>query len=45
MQDIGGLRVIVATIADVYRLYDLIVSSKRFKHQLELPPHDYIRQP
>lgn len=45
MQDIGGLRVIVPEIDNVYRLYRLIVSSKRLKHQLELPPHDYIREP
>ena len=45
MQDIGGLRVIVPEIDNVYRLYRLIVSSKRFKYQLELPPHDYIREP
>ena len=45
MQDIGGLRVIVDNINDVYRLHKLIDTSKRFKHQLELPPHDYIKTP
>lgn len=45
MQDIGGVRVIVDNINDVYRLHKLIETSKRFKHQLELPPHDYIESP
>lgn len=45
MQDIGGLRVIVDNISDVYRLHKLIETSKRFKHQLELPPRDYIKNP
>lgn len=45
MQDIGGVRVIVDNINDVYRLHKTIVTSKRFKHQLELPPHDYIQSP
>lgn len=45
MQDIGGLRVIVEHIEDVYRLHGLITSSKRFTHQLELPPNDYIASP
>lgn len=45
MQDIGGLRVIVGSIDDVYKLYSLMSHSARFKHQLELPPHDYIKKP
>ena len=45
MQDIGGLRLIVDNINDVYRLHKLIETSKRFKHQLEMPPHDYIKTP
>lgn len=45
MQDIGGVRVIVDNINDVYKLHKLIKTSKRFKHQLELPPHDYIKAP
>lgn len=45
MQDIGGVRVIVDNINDVYRLHKTLVTSKRFKHQLELPPHDYIQSP
>lgn len=45
MQDIGGLRVIVSSIDDVYRLHELMSKSTRFKHQLELPPHDYIKSP
>ena len=45
MQDIGGLRVIVDSVEDVYRLHELMGSSKRFKHQLEIPPFDYIKAP
>jgi len=45
MQDIGGLRVIVWSIEDVYRLHSLMTSSERFIHQLKLPPNDYIAQP
>lgn len=45
MQDIGGLRVIVNTIDDVYRLHKLICTSPRFKHQLDLPASDYIDVP
>ena len=45
MQDIGGLRVIVDNIADIYRLHQLMLNSTRFKHQLDLPPHDYIKSP
>lgn len=45
MQDIGGLRVIVDSINDVYKLHDLMSGSPRFKHQLELPPCDYIKSP
>lgn len=45
MQDIGGLRIILPKVEDVYRLYDEIIKSKTFKHQLELPPKDYIKEP
>lgn len=45
MQDIGGLRVILEKISDVYSLYKSILESKRFEHQPELPPKDYIKVP
>ncbi|MDR2870351.1 MAG: RelA/SpoT domain-containing protein [Deferribacteraceae bacterium] len=45
MQDIGGLRVVVDKISDVYRLYESILSSRRFAHRPELPPKDYIKSP
>lgn len=45
MQDIGGLRIVLPKIEDVYRLYDEVRKSKTFKHQLELPPKDYIERP
>ncbi|ANU65340.1 RelA/SpoT domain-containing protein [Turicimonas muris] len=44
MQDIGGIRVIVNTIQDVNKLYNELNSSN-FKHQLVLPPNDYIKSP
>ena len=45
MQDIGGLRVIVSSIKDVYKLHELMLNSTRFKHQFEMPPYDYIKSP
>lgn len=46
MQDIGGLRVILPTIQDVYRLHtDLIHVNKRFSHEPKLPCDDYIQVP
>lgn len=45
MQDIGGLRIILPKVDDVYRLYDEIIKSKALSHQLELPPKDYIKEP
>lgn len=44
MQDIGGLRVIVSSIQDVDKLYE-VLNSKHFKHSLVLPPNDYIQKP
>ncbi len=46
MQDIGGARVIVDSVEDVYALYDCLVASKdKYGHELELPPKDYIARP
>lgn len=45
MQDIGGLRVVLERISDVYNLHKSILESKRFGHQPELPPKDYIEEP
>lgn len=45
MQDIGGVRVILENIEDVYKLHESIVQSRSFRHQVELPPKDYIRDP
>ncbi|HCN33322.1 RelA/SpoT domain-containing protein [Acinetobacter johnsonii] len=46
MQDIGGLRVILPSIQDVYRLHnDLIHINKRFSHEPKLPCDDYIQKP
>lgn len=43
MQDIGGLRVIVPTIGDVYRLHSLLLTP-RMKTRI-LTCHDYIKNP
>lgn len=46
MQDIGGIRIVLSSIEDVYQLHDNIVNSKsRFEHEPLLPPYDYIKQP
>lgn len=45
MQDIGGLRIIVDDIQDVYKLYDSIVNNRKHKHEPLLPPDDYIKTP
>ena len=42
MQDIGGLRVVLASIDDVYRLHRAIIKSN---HTPLLPPYDYITRP
>lgn len=44
MQDIGGLRVIVSNISDVYKFWDSLQSS-RMKHEAIVPPNDYIATP
>ena len=43
MQDIGGLRIVLASVDDVYRLHDDILNS-RFEHKIKLPD-DYIKNP
>lgn len=45
MQDIGGLRVILSSIQDVLVLHRTIANSQTFRHQLVLPPKDYIQSP
>lgn len=45
MQDVGGLRVVLEKIGDVYRLHKSILNSRRIEHQPELPPKDYINSP
>lgn len=46
MQDIGGIRIVLANVAEVYRLHTNILSSKRpFEHEPLLPPKDYIKEP
>lgn len=44
MQDIGGIRVILDKVEDVYNLHDSILKS-RFEHKAILPPKDYIQEP
>lgn len=46
MQDIGGVRIVLSSIKDVYALHDnLLQSNKRFEHEALLPPNDYIQIP
>lgn len=46
MQDIGGMRIILPTIKDVYLLHtDLLKSSNKFAHIPKMPPNDYIQTP
>lgn len=46
MQDIGGIRIVLPTVSDVYRLHHDIVKTKgRFEHEALLPPYDYIQLP
>ncbi len=45
MQDICGFRIILKNLEDVYKLYEKFEKSKRFKHELVLPPKDYIENP
>ncbi|STZ13961.1 GTP pyrophosphokinase ywaC [Moraxella caviae] len=44
MQDIGGLRVIVDSIDDVYRFHQSLINGKH-QHEPLLPPNDYIKTP
>jgi putative GTP pyrophosphokinase len=44
MQDIGGLRAVVANVKQVYALRDSYVLKSRFDHIL-VAEHDYIKQP
>ena len=43
MQDIGGLRIILKYIEQVYKLHQDIIHSS--EHEAELPPKDYIAMP
>ncbi len=43
MQDIGGIRVVLDKLPDVYRFHESLLLSK--KHQAVLPPDDYIQTP
>lgn len=46
MQDIGGVRIVLSSIKDVESLYDnLLQSDRRFGHEPQLPPKNYIQQP
>lgn len=45
MQDICGFRIILKDLVDVYSLHSHFSKSKRFKHELILPPKDYIKNP
>ncbi|MDL2267005.1 RelA/SpoT domain-containing protein [Desulfovibrio sp. OttesenSCG-928-G15] len=45
MQDIGGLRVVLKNISEVFELHESILGSKRFEHTPEMPPRDYIKIP
>lgn len=44
MQDIGGLRVIVDSVEEVYKVWEGLQAS-RMKHEAIIPPHDYIKAP
>ncbi len=44
MQDIGGLRVIVNNLDEVYKFWNSLQNSK-IKHEAVVPPHDYIKTP
>ena len=46
MQDIGGIRIVLPNVNDVYRLHKEIITIKaRFDHEPILPPVDYIEKP
>ena len=44
MQDIGGIRIILDSISDVYAVHTAITNSKT-KHEFFVPPKDYIKEP
>ena len=44
MQDIGGIRIILDSISDVYAVHIAITNSKT-KHEFIVPPKDYIKEP
>lgn len=44
MQDIGGIRIIVPKLSDVYNLHKSLVKGKH-QHTPLLPPKDYIAEP
>ena len=46
MQDIGGIRVVLPTVNDVYVLHrDILKTNVRFEHEALLPCYDYIKIP
>lgn len=45
MQDIGGLRIILPSIKNVYDLHNAFKRQRKNKHTLILPPKDYINEP
>lgn len=44
MQDIGGIRIVLDKISDVYKFHDSILKAK-FAHEAVKPPKDYIKEP
>ena len=44
MQDIGGLRVVLGSVDDVYKLHQALING-RHQHKPLLPPNDYIATP
>lgn len=44
MQDIGGIRVILPNIKDVYKLHESLINGRN-QHEPLLPPKDYISSP
>lgn len=44
MQDIGGVRAVLNTVEEVYKVHDSLVKG-RHKHTALLPPKDYISEP
>lgn len=44
MQDIGGIRIILDSIKDVYMVHDAIINANT-NHEYIIPPKDYIKEP